>query len=436
MSDVVISSERVVVEGRVRPASVVVEEGRIVAVEPGRRGVDLGDLVVMAGLVDSHVHVNEPGRTDWEGFATATRAAAAGGVTTIVDMPLNSIPATTSLAALEVKREAARDKATVDVAFWGGIVPGNDDELGPLRDAGVVGFKAFLIDSGVPEFPAVTLDELERASRLVGAEGQVIVHAELPAVGAVDLEEPAGYGAYLASRPDGDEIRAVAALVDIAARIGTPIHVVHLSAAGALPLLTAAQSSGVPISAETCPHYLTLCADDVAAGATEFKCAPPIRNASNREALWAGLGEGVIAMVVSDHSPAPPELKQPPGRDFATAWGGIASLELRLPIVWTAAVERGHGLERLVPWLCSAPARLCGLAGRGALEVGAAADLVAWDPEAWFEVDPSLMAQRHPVTPYAGRRLRGVVRRTMLRGQTVYEDGVFAEPAGRLVSRP
>lgn len=436
MSDLVISSQRVASGGRIAPASVVIEGGRIAAVEPGLGGTDFGDLMIMAGLVDSHVHVNEPGRTHWEGFATATMAAAAGGVTTIVDMPLNSIPATTSSTALAVKRNAAAGNIHVDVAFWGGIVPGNEGELPGLVDAGVVGFKAFLVDSGVPDFPAVTLEELEAAAAVVGSR-PVLVHAELPSVPVrSEASSPRmGHDAYVASRPDEDEIRAVDAIIDIAGRTGTPMHVVHLSAAGSLPLLAAAKAAGVPITAETCPHYLAFCMDDVADDAVEFKCAPPIRDHDNREALWSGLDAGVIDMVVSDHSPSPPEMKDPVARDFATAWGGIGSLELRLAITWTGATQRDHPLSRLERWLCTAPARLCGLDDRGSLAVGAAADLVVWDPDTWFEVDPARLRQRHPLTPYAGRRLRGVVRQTLLRGDVIFEDGAGGPPTGRLVAR-
>jgi allantoinase len=436
LSDLVISSQRVASGGRIAPASVVIEGGRIAAVEPGLGGTDFGDLMIMAGLVDSHVHVNEPGRTHWEGFATATMAAAAGGVTTIVDMPLNSIPATTSSTALAVKRNAAAGNIHVDVAFWGGIVPGNEGELPGLVDAGVVGFKAFLVDSGVPDFPAVTLEELEAAAAVVGSR-PVLVHAELPSVPVrSEASSPRmGHDAYVASRPDEDEIRAVDAIIDIAGRTGTPMHVVHLSAAGSLPLLAAAKAAGVPITAETCPHYLAFCMDDVADDAVEIKCAPPIRDHDNREALWSGLDAGVIDMVVSDHSPSPPEMKDPVARDFATAWGGIGSLELRLAITWTGATQRDHPLSRLERWLCTAPARLCGLDDRGSLAVGAAADLVVWDPDTWFEVDPARLRQRHPLTPYAGRRLRGVVRQTLLRGDVIFEDGAGGPPTGRLVAR-
>jgi allantoinase len=427
----------VVIDGELRPATLVIDGGAIVAIEESTAGSGGTDLVVMPGLVDSHVHVNEPGRTEWEGFSTATRAAAAGGVTTIVDMPLNSIPATTTVDALEEKRATAEGQVHVDVAFWGGIVPGNRGELEAMRRRGVCGFKAFLVDSGVPEFPAVTIEELEASASVVGADSVVAVHAELPLEGEAAAEtKRMGYADYLASRPDEDEIRAVAAVIDIARRIGTPMHIVHLSAAGALPLIAAARAAGIPISAETCPHYLALCVDDVSGGGTEFKCAPPIRDHLNREALWSGLGSGVLGLVVSDHSPAPPDLKDPAGGDFRAAWGGIASLELRLAVTWTGARDRHLGLGSLVPWLCRGPALLCGLADRGTIAPGAPADLVIWDPDAEFVVEPDRLRQRHPMTPYAGRRLRGMVRQTLLRGEVVYEDGSFGPPIGRLVRRP
>ncbi len=430
MADGAARSTRVVQPGGVGPATVVWRDGRIVDVAgygDGPAGVvDHGDLVMMAGLVDSHVHVNEPGRTEWEGFATATAAAAAGGVTTIVDMPLNSVPPTTTAAGLVAKRAAAAGQCAVDVAFWGGLVPGNRSELAGLADAGVAGFKAFLVDSGIPEFPPVPVDEIEAALPLLAARGlPLIVHAELPepmadaqrAFGELPAAARRSYAAYLASRPAAAEDEAVALLCDLAARHGAAVHVLHLASASALPRLAVAGAAGVSVSAETCPHYLTFAAGDVPDGATAFKCAPPIRAASHREGLWRGLGNGTIAMVVSDHSPAPAELKEVDSGDFGRAWGGISSLQLRLPAVWTGAAARGFGLDRVAEWLCAAPARLAGLDGRkGVLAPGADADLVVWDPDAEFVVDPDGLAHRHPVTPYAGMRLHGAVRRVYLRG--------------------
>ncbi len=439
-------SRRVVLPGGVRPAGIVVEGDRIALVagfdEPRGDLVDVGDDVVMPGLVDSHVHVNEPGRTDWEGFATATAAAAAGGTTTIVDMPLNSIPPTVDPVALAAKRQAAFGKCHVDVAFWGGLVPGNLGDLPALAAAGVCGFKAFLVDSGVPEFPPVSLDDVAAALPVLAGLGlPLIVHAEMPAPMAAAQDRfaarpPAArrdYRAYLASRPAAAEDAAMAAVVALSARHGAAVHVLHLASGSALPSLLTAQQAGRAVTAETCPHYLFFTAADVPAGATAFKCAPPIREAEHRKALWEGLATGTIGMVVSDHSPAPAGLKAQASGDFAEAWGGISSVQLRLAATWTAAAGRGVGLEDLTEWLAAAPARLAGLDGRkGAIRAGADADLVVWDPEAEFTVDPAALHHRHPVTPYAGMRLRGVVHATYLRGRLA---GGGAPPAGRLLSR-
>ena len=438
--ELVVRARRVVTPGGVRPAAVAVRDGRIAAVAgPGER-LDAavvtelpGQQVLLPGLVDTHVHVNEPGRTGWEGFATATRAAAAGGVTTLIDMPLNSVPPTTTTAALELKRAAARPSAAVDVGFWGGAVPGNLADLAGLHEAGVFGFKAFLIDSGVPEFgflDAAHLDAVLAETARLGA--LLIVHAEDPAViGAVPGPAGRTYASFLASRPPRAEESAIAHLLDAAARHGARVHILHLAAAGALPLIASARAGGAAVSAETCPHYLTFCAEQVPDGATEFKCCPPVRDAANRDGLWAGLASGLIDVVVSDHSPCPPALKQRESGDFGAAWGGISSLQLGLPAVWTQARRRGHGLPDVVRWMASGPAALAGLPGKGAIAPGYDADLVAFDSGASFTVDPARLAHRHPVTPYAGQTLTGVVRRTWLRGQETGET-----PAGRLLRRP
>jgi allantoinase len=427
--DLVLRSRRVITPEGERPAAVCVQDGRIAAVLDyhAAAGEDLGELALLPGLVDTHVHVNEPGRTEWEGFATATRAAAAGGVTTIVDMPLNSIPPTVTVAALAAKRAAATGQSHVDVGFWGGAVPGNLADLAPLHEAGVFGFKSFLVDSGVPEFPPVGPGELEAALRAVAA--LFVVHAEDP--GQL-REAPASrrYPDFVASRPPEAENRAVATVLDAAARTGARVHILHLSSASALPLVAAARRDGVRVTAETCPHYLTLAEEEVPDGATEFKCCPPIRDAANRDALWAGLRDGVLDIVVSDHSPCTPELKRREAGDFAAAWGGIASLQLGLPAVWTAARQRGFGLPDVVRWMAGRPAEVAGVAGKGSIAVGGDADLVAFDPEESFVVDPAALHHRNPVTPYAGRRLTGAVRATWLRGQPV-----TGEPRGRLLVR-
>ena len=422
-------------------AAVCVEGGRIAAVEPygvrttAAHDVDLGDVALLPGLVDTHVHVNEPGRTEWEGFATATAAAAAGGVTTVIDMPLNSIPPTVDVEALRAKRAAASGQCHVDVGFWGGAVPGNLDRLAELHEDGVFGFKCFTAPSGVDEFPPLKWHELPPVlAELARLGALLIVHAEDPdGLDAAPPPDGHRFADFVASRPPDVEDVAVARLALLAAATdGAQVHVVHLSSAGALPIVAAARDDGVRLSAETCPHYLTLAAEDVPDAATQFKCCPPIRERANADALWRALADGTLSCVVSDHSPCPPALKE---GDFAQAWGGIASVQLGLPVVWTHARRRGFELADVVRWMAAGPARLVGLdARKGAIAVGHDADLVAFDPDAEFTVDPAALRQRHPVTPYAGARLRGVVQQTWLRGRPVHPDG--AEPAGELLRRP
>jgi allantoinase len=406
-----------------------VRDGRVAAVEPlaaglsGERTVTLSDdEVLLPGLVDTHVHVNEPGRTEWEGFASATRAAAAGGVTTILDMPLNSIPPTVDVAALEVKRKAAAGQLHVDVGFWGGAVPGNLDTLRGLHDAGVFGFKCFLLDSGVDEFPPLDAGELDRCLRVLSAfQALLVVHAEdAESVRRAPAAHGQRYADFLRSRPRGAENVAVAQVIERARRTGARVHVLHLSSSEALPMLRGARRDGVRVSAETCPHYLTFDAETIRDGATEFKCCPPIREAGNRELLWQGLADGTIDLVVSDHSPCTPELKRV--GDFGVAWGGIASLQLGLPAVWTAARARGHTLVDVVRWMAEGPADLVGLRRKGRIALSGDADLCVFAPDQAFVVDAGRLHHRHPVTPYAGRPLAGVVRGTWLRGHQVTGD--------------
>jgi allantoinase len=438
--DLVLRAPRVVTAAGEVAGCVAVRDGRVAAIEPlgagltGAETVALGDdEVLLPGLVDVHVHVNEPGRTEWEGFASATRAAAAGGVTTILDMPLNSVPPTVDLAALEAKRAAAEGRVHVDVGFWGGAVPGNLGELRGLHDAGVFGFKCFLLPSGVEEFPHLGPGELDRYLEvLAGLPALLVVHAE--DAGAVAGAPPAHgrrYADFLASRPRGAENLAVAQVVESARRTGGRAHVLHLSSSEALPVLAGARGDGVRVSVETCPHYLTFDAGTVPDGATEFKCCPPIREAGNRELLWRGLADGVIDLVASDHSPCPPELKRRDTGDFGTAWGGIASLQLGLPAVWTAARARGHRLADVVRWMAGRPAEVAGLRGKGRIALGGDADLCLFAPDEAFVVDPGRLHHRHPVTPYAGRTLAGVVRRTWLRGREVTGQ----DPRGSLLTR-
>lgn len=438
--DLVLAGERVLFDGAFAPAEVGVRDGVVVRITPvgtglvGARRVRLADdEVLIPGLVDTHVHVNEPGRTEWEGFASATRAAAAGGVTTIVDMPLNSIPPTTSVAALAAKRAAAEGRVFVDVGFWGGLVPGNEADLLPLVTEGVFGFKCFLVDSGVEEFPPVSAGEMERAMAvLAGARSLVIVHAEdASLIDSAPHPHSRDYADFLASRPRAAEHAAISAVIEAARRTGGRAHILHLSSADALTSIARAKHDGVRISAETCPHYLALAAEDVGPGATAYKCCPPIREASNRDELWRGLVDGVIDFVVSDHSPAPAALKLAGDGDFAEAWGGIASLQLGLPIVWTEARHRGIRLERVVEWMATVPARRVGLTGKGAITEGGAADLAVVAPDEAFTVDAAALEHRHPITPYDGRELVGVVRATYLAGEPVDRT----VPRGRLLRR-
>jgi allantoinase len=439
--DLVVRGRRVVTPDGEAPHTVGVRDGRIVAVEAYDAGpaaaetVELADdEVLLPGLVDSHVHVNDPGRTDWEGFASATRAAAAGGVTTIVDMPLNSIPPTVDVDALAVKRKTAADQAFVDVAFWGGAVPGNVPDLRPLHEAGVSGFKCFVIHSGVDEFPPLDDAGVAAAMREVASfDGLLIVHAEDAHV--IESAPPAGgdaYAAFLGSRPRDAENRAVERLVELARETGCRLHVLHVSSADVLPTIAAARRDGVRVSAETCPHYLTFTAEEVPAGATQFKCCPPIREQDNRELLWEGLRDGTIDLVVTDHSPSTLDLKCLDSGDFGVAWGGISSLQVGLAAVWTGARERGFDLADVARWMATAPARQAGLPGKGAVEVGRDADLCVLAPDEEFTVDPARLRHRNQVSGYAGRTLAGTVRRTWLRGVPVDPDG---EPRGRLLER-
>jgi allantoinase len=445
----VVRSLRVALPEGVGPATVHVAGERIAAVgawddlPDGAELRDFGSRLVMAGLVDTHVHVNEPGRTDWEGFVTATAAAAAGGVTTLVDMPLNSVPATTDAAALAAKLGAAAGKLTVDVGFWGGVVPGNARDLRALWDAGVLGFKCFLAPSGVDELPHVGEPDLDLALPELAALGApLLAHAELPgplARAALDVagEDPARYATWLASRPPEAEDEAIALLLRLARRHGARVHVVHLSSANAVEALRRARAEGLAITVETCPHYLHFAAEEIRDGATAHKCAPPIRERANNEALWRALESGAIDLVATDHSPCPPEMKRLESGDFLRAWGGIASLELGLAVVWTGAERRGLGPERLARWMAEAPAALAGLGHRkGRIAPGLDADLVVWDPQASFRVDPTRLRQRHPLTPYAGHELRGVVEATYLRGRPVFAAGqVLGPPSGRVIRR-
>ncbi|WP_432102109.1 allantoinase AllB [Streptomyces sp. bgisy091] len=437
----VLRSTRVVTPEGTRAAAVLVADGQIEAVLPhdaevpeGARVEDFGDDVLLPGLVDTHVHVNDPGRTHWEGFWTATRAAAAGGITTLLDMPLNSLPPTTTVENLRVKQEVAAPKAHIDTGFWGGALPDNVKDLRPLHDAGVFGFKCFLSPSGVEEFPELNQEQLANSlAEIAGFGGLLIVHAEDPHhLASAPQKSGEKYADFLASRPRDAENTAIENLIAQARRLNARVHVLHLSSSDALPRIAAAKREGVKVTVESCPHFLTLTAEEVPDGATEFKCCPPIREAENQDVLWAGLADGTIDCIVSDHSPCTTDLKTP---DFASAWGGISSLQLGLPAIWTEARRRGHTLDDVVRWMSAAPAELAGLHRKGAIEAGRDADFAVLDPEATFTVDPAELFHRNQVTAYAGKTLHGVVRSTWLRGTRIAADGELAEPTGRLLER-
>ena len=444
------------------PAAIHIQHGVITAVAAysevpsGSPIYEAGDDLVMPGIVDTHVHINEPGRAEWEGFTSATHAAAAGGVTTLIEMPLNSIPATTTASAFREKLAAAAGKLWVDTGFWGGVVPGNLSELRPLWQEGVFGFKCFLVPSGVEEFAHVGENDLRAAMPVLAELGApLLAHSEDPSIidsaSKATAKLPANkYSSWLASRPREAENKAIELLVRLATAAKNRLHIVHVSSAEALDNIRNAKATGLAITAETCPHYLTFAADEtnglgsedpshigIADGATEFKCAPPIREAENRERLWAALGNSTLDLIASDHSSCPPEMKRKDSGDFFAAWGGIASLELALAAVWTSARSRGYSVGRLVEWLCRGPALLADISRRkGSIAEGRDADLVVWNPEAAFRVDPERLHQRHKLTPYAGCELYGVVTATFLRGRKIFERGEFsAGPTGNILKR-
>lgn len=434
--DLVIRADRAVVDGAERPASVGVRRGRVAEIGPrdadwsaAAEVVLADDEVLIPGMVDTHVHVNEPGRTEWEGFASATRAALRGGTTTIVDMPLNSLPPTTTVDALEIKQKAADGQRFVDVGFWGGAVPGNVEDLLPLHDAGVFGFKCFLIDSGVPEFPPLSPEQLRehmRRTALIGA--LMIVHAESAAeIDAAPTVPGPRYADFVASRPDASEVSAIKVVIDTMRETGSRAHILHLSSAEALPLIRDAKREGLPLTVETCPHYLSFTAEAIRDGSTAHKCCPPIRSSENQTRLWEALADGTIDCVVSDHSPSTADLKTD---DFQTAWGGVASVQVALAAVWTGARERGHGLADVVRWMSERSAQVAGLQHKGGIRVGADADLVAFAPDEVTHVTAAGLEHKNPVTAYDELDLTGVARRVWLRGNeisTERADGRFLE---------
>lgn len=437
--DLVVRARRIISGTGERAGALGIRGEQIAAILPHDAVVDADaelvlsdDEVLMPGLIDAHVHVNEPGRTDWEGYATATAAAAAGGITTLIDMPLNSIPSTTTVAALQIKKQAATGQCSIDVGFWGGAVPGNVGELKPLQQAGVFGFKCFLAPSGVDEFPHLSSAELrEHLAELASFGGLLIVHAE--DCGILDATPNLGgqhYADFVASRPRAAENQAIADVIDAAKATGGRVHILHLSSSDALPLIRRAKQEGVKITAETCPHYLTFASEHVPDGSTQYKCCPPIREEENRHQLWQGLLQGDLDWVASDHSPCTPDLKRFDVGDFDLAWGGISSVQLVLPAVWTGAREHGADLPQVVRWLAEAPAEQLGIPNKGRLEVGYDADWSIFAPDETFTVDVSQLHHKNPVTPYHGRTLSGVVRGTWLRGEQI----ISTTPRGRFLS--
>jgi len=443
---VLVRSRRVVLPRGIDAAAIEIREGRIAAIGPfdqvpdGADVLDAGDKYVLPGLVDTHVHINEPGRTEWEGFRTATRAAAAGGYTTLVDMPLNNLPETTTVPNLRLKQAAACGQCMVDYGFWGGVVAENQADVKALASAGVLGFKCFLVHPGIDGFTMVTRTQLETAMPEVADCGlPLLVHAELPGpieeatarlkTGGCDWRR---YSTYLESRPDVAEVEAIRLMIELSRKYGCRVHIVHLSSVQALPYLQAARAEGLPITVETCQHYLHFAAEEIADGATLLKCAPPIRSRANRERLWQALEDGNIDLIATDHSPCLPEMKTRGEGSFLEAWGGIASLQAALPVVWTEARRRGISMSHLVRWMCDHPAKLAGLDHKkGAIREGNDADLVVFDPDAELRVDAARLEHRHAITPYAGETLSGIVEMTFLRGERVFDQGEFSsEPKG------
>ena len=449
-SPVAIHSKRVLLPDGMREATLLVTDGIIAAVVGGLARtegielVDVDDLVVMPGVIDPHVHINEPGRTDWEGFDTAGRAAIAGGHTMLVDMPLNASPVTTTVEAFDKKVASTVGQLHCDCGFWGGVVPGNEGEIEGLIKRGVLGFKAFLTHSGIDEFPNVGEGDLRKVMPVIAESGlPLLVHCELESAvaaaggGAAAMAggDVRSYREYLLSRPARWEDDAIALMIRLCAEYGCRTHIVHLSSASAIEPIRQAKMRGLALTVETAQHYLYFAAEDIGDGQTYFKCAPPIRERENNELLWEGLREGVIDFVATDHSPAPPDLKMAESGDLTRAWGGISSLQLALPVLWTAAQKRGFGLEDMARWLCSAPALLAGQSTRrGRIAAGYRADLVCWDPGGSFEVEASGLYHKHKGTPYLGEELYGVVEQTWLGGEKIYDrNGSMLLNKGRIV---
>jgi allantoinase len=432
MFDVAIHSNSVITPAGIVNATVVIKNGLIEEIVPGKLedAMDAGDKIIMPGIIDPHVHINEPGRTDWEGFDTATRSAIAGGITTLVDMPLNSSPVTTTVKAFEEKLSSAKNQLHANCGFWGGIVPGNVNDIEGLIEKGVLGFKAFLIDSGIDEFPAVTETDLRRAMPIIAKHNlPLLVHCEV-----TNNQEPTtsnrqrSYQNYLSSRPKQWEDDAIALMIKLCEEYDCRVHIVHLSSSNSIGQIKKAKERGLPLTVETAPHYLYFNAEDIYDGQTQFKCAPPIREKENNEKLWQAFINGIIDFVATDHSPAPPAMKELQSGDFMKAWGGIASLQFALPVLWTAARRRNADVTHVARWLCAGPAKFIGKQNRkGQIEKGFDADLVVWDPEKQFTVTEELIHHKHKITPYLDEKLYGVVEQTYLKGIKVFDNTGFVK---------
>jgi allantoinase len=422
-----IFSNKVITEEGIGPKTVLIENGVIISVDDQLKEnmscEHLGDLILMAGIVDPHVHINEPGRTDWEGFDSATRAAMAGGITSLVEMPLNASPVTTTVEAFEEKIKAASNKLHVNCGFWGGVIPGNETELEPLAEKGILGFKAFLTHSGINDFPNVIEEDLRKAMPIIAKTGlPLLVHCEISSETPGFPSSSKSYPTYLSSRPRKWENDAISLMIRLCEEYQCRTHIVHLSSADPLEQIKNAKQRGLPLTVETSQHYLYFNAEDIPDGRPEYKCAPPIREKSNNDKLWDALKEGIIDFVATDHSPAPPEMKEIKSGDLMKAWGGIASLQFALPILWSAARERGFDESMISKWLCENPAKLPQLKKKGSIKAGNDADLVCWNPEEKFTVVPSMILHRHKICPYNGEELFGMVNKTWLSGQLIYDN--------------
>lgn len=452
MSEFAIKSSRIVTPDGVVAGAVVIRNGVIHDITTDASEnlflIDVGNKVVMPGVIDPHVHINEPGRTDWEGFETATKAAIAGGITMVVDMPLNSSPVTTTVAALEEKLAAAVSKISTNVGFWGGIVPGNADQIEPLIKNGVLGFKAFLTHSGIDEFPNATEEDLRKAMPIIAKHKlPLLVHCEitdsrkgfdklsLTNDQKQETRNQQSYQQYLASRPKEWEDQAIALMIRLCEEFECPVHIVHLSSANSIDQIARAKQKGLPITVETGQHYLYFNAEDIPDANTAFKCAPPIREKANNDLLWQALKDGIIDLVATDHSPAPPDIKELETGDFTKAWGGISSIQFALPVLWTAAKKRGCTIIDLSRWLCEKPALLAGMNKKGKIAEGYDADIIVLDDEASFTVTEDMILHRHKVTPYFGEQLYGVLEQTYLKGELVYDKGRFELNKGEIVVR-